>query len=67
MPSLVLQPPVSPSVMKRPMKLVDQHTGKMECQMCGSEHYASIKPRSNGRYYPGSWQCCDRNCPSKQE
>jgi len=51
LPSLVLQPSsISPSVMKKPMKLVDPYTGKMECQVCGSEHYASIKPRSNGAF-----------------
>jgi len=42
---------------KKVMKLVDGHTGRMICRVCGSEHYASIKSQSDGRYYRGSWQC----------
>lgn len=39
------------------MKLIDAGTGEMECKVCGSSHWANIKPRSGGRYYQGSWQC----------
>lgn len=42
---------------KKVMKLIDPYTGLMECNVCGSRHWANIKPRSNGRYYRGSWQC----------
>lgn len=39
------------------MRLIDGHTGRMQCKVCGAEHYASIKPMSGGQYYRGSWQC----------
>ena len=39
------------------MKLIDERTGLMECQVCDSRHLASIKPQSGGHYYRGSWQC----------
>jgi hypothetical protein len=42
---------------KRVMKLVDPTTGKMECKVCGSEHYAHRKPGGHGQFYRGSWQC----------
>jgi hypothetical protein len=42
---------------KKVMKLVNPWTGEMECKVCGSVHFASIKPMSGGRYYRGSWQC----------
>lgn len=42
---------------KKIMKLVDPHSGKMECKICGAEHYANIRPDSGGTYYRGSWQC----------
>ena len=42
---------------KPPMELINGYTGEMKCRVCGSVHYASIKPRSNGHYYRGSWQC----------
>jgi hypothetical protein len=35
------------------MKLVYPYTGRMICQVCGSEHYPSIKPQSGGRFYRG--------------
>lgn len=50
---------------KKAMKVVDGSTGKMECKFCHSVHYASIKPRSGGLYYRGSWQCSNEDCPSK--
>jgi len=37
---------------KKVMKLVDAMTGKMVCRVCGSVHWASIRP--GGRYYRGS-------------
>lgn len=39
------------------MKLVEINTGKMKCEVCGYEHYAMIKPDSNGSFYRGSYQC----------
>ena len=42
---------------KKVMKLVNPYTGEMECKVCGSTHWANIKPMSGGRYYRGSWQC----------
>src|SRR5665647_1023919 len=50
---------------KKIMKLIDPNTGRMQCRICGDEHYASLKPRSNGNYYRGSWQCrhgCKLEC-----
>ncbi len=44
--------------MKGPMKLDDPcYKGRMVCRVCGSEHYASIRPMSGGKFYRGSWQC----------
>jgi hypothetical protein len=37
--------------------VVNPWTGEMECKLCGSVHFASIKPMSGGKYYRGSWQC----------
>ena len=51
------------------MKLIDPSTGRMECTVCGSEHRASIKPQSNGRFYRGAWQCvngCKLSQPKAQ-
>jgi len=42
---------------KKVMRLIDPKTGRMECKVCGSEHYANIRPCSDGHYYRGSWQC----------
>jgi len=42
---------------EKAMKLVDPNTGEMICKHCGSKHFASMRPCSNGRYYKGSWQC----------
>ena len=39
------------------MRLVDPSSGTMECRICGARHCANIRPDSNGRYYPGAWQC----------
>lgn len=38
------------------MKLVDKHTGHMECRVCGSMHAARTKP-GTGNFYRGAWQC----------
>ena len=62
----VKQTPISKQTLKRPMKLIDAYTGRLQCKVCGSEHYASIKPRSRGRYYRGSWQCSNQNCEANQ-
>jgi hypothetical protein len=42
---------------RKVMKLVNPYTGEMVCKVCGSQHFASIKPSCNGHYYRGSWQC----------
>ena len=39
------------------MRLLNPHTGEMVCKVCGSRHWASIRPVSNGYLYRGSWQC----------
>jgi hypothetical protein len=66
MPSLVQEQSIRPSTMKKPMKLIDPSTGLMECAVCGWQHCASIKPRSQGRYYRGSWQCSWDRCPTNE-
>jgi hypothetical protein len=40
------------------MKLIDALTGLMESAVCGSRHFAIIKPQSGGQFYrrPGSDQ-----------
>ena len=40
---------------RKVMKLIDPHTGLMECKVCGSVHIANL--RSGGHYLRGSWQC----------
>jgi hypothetical protein len=40
---------------RRVMRLVDPSTGRMECRVCGSVHWARL--RSGGHYFRGSWQC----------
>jgi hypothetical protein len=42
---------------KKVMRLVDPFTNRMECRVCGGEHWAMIKPQSNGRFRRGAWQC----------
>jgi hypothetical protein len=64
MPSPVLDRPVSKSTLNKPMKLIDPNTGKMECCVCGSIHWANLK--RGGGYHRGAWQCCDQNCPTNQ-
>jgi hypothetical protein len=39
------------------MRLIDASTGQMECRVCGSQHFANIRPASGGNYYRGSWRC----------
>jgi hypothetical protein len=63
MPSLIQEPSISSSTMKRPMKLIDPSTGLMKCAVCGSTHWANIKPQSGGRFYRGAWQCSSDFCP----
>jgi hypothetical protein len=46
MPTLAQKPSISPSTVKRPMKLIDPSTGLMECAECGPTHWASINPQS---------------------
>ena len=42
---------------KKVMKLTCSYTNQMECRVCGSVHYAMIRPHSGGRFYRGAWQC----------
>lgn len=50
----------------RVMKLVDGYAGMMECKVCGSVHYASLK--RGGGYVRGSWSCVHRcRMPTKTE
>jgi hypothetical protein len=39
---------------RKVMKLIDPLTGLMECKVCGSQHFASIRPGHGAR---DSWQC----------
>ena len=41
--------------MQKVMKLLDERTGRMECKVCGQEHYAN--KLVGGRYKRGSWKC----------
>jgi hypothetical protein len=66
MPSLVQEPSVRSSAMKQTMKSIDPDTGEMQCAVCGSRHFANIKPHSGGRSYRGAWQCSSDLCPTKQ-
>ena len=58
--------------MKGPMKLIDESSGVMQCRVCDSRHTASIQSgylRADGvtRYYRGSYQCSNEQCPSNQK
>lgn len=58
--------------MKGPMKVIDAHSGLMECRVCGARHYASIQSgseRADGvtRYYRGTYQCSSESCPSNSK
>lgn len=44
----------------RVMELVDGHTGKLRCKVCGAEHLMAIKPMPEGGYYRVSWQCVNK-------
>jgi hypothetical protein len=73
MPSSVTGTPVSKSILKTPMKLINESTGEMEFRVCGSRHLASVKPSTitrsgfvgGGHYCRGSWQCSNQDCPTK--
>jgi hypothetical protein len=65
MPSLVREPSITLSTMKRPMKLIDPSISLMECTVCGSRHIAMIKPRSGGRLHRAAWQCSWDLCPTE--
>jgi hypothetical protein len=45
------------SMIKPVMKVVNSETGRMVCRVCGEEHYALIKPDSNGQFYRSAWKC----------
>jgi hypothetical protein len=58
--------------MKGPMKLIDASSGLMECRVCASRHVASLQSgyqRADGvtRFYRGSCQCSNENCPSNEK
>lgn len=40
---------------KKVMKVIEPHTGLMQCQVCGHHHYANLRDR--GHYKRGSFQC----------
>ena len=42
------------------MELIDGHTGKLRCKVCGAEHLMAIKPLDGGGYYRVSWQCVNK-------
>ena len=73
MPSHASDTPVSKSTLRKPMKLIDPYSGKMQCRVCGSRHFASVKPSTitpsgfigGGHYYRDSWQCSNQDCPTK--
>ena len=41
--------------MPRVMRLIDQHSGRMRCKVCASEHNAILK--HDGSYHYNSWEC----------
>lgn len=41
------------------MHLIDENTGRMECKVCGSQHYGSIRPDSEGQYFRENYQCAN--------
>jgi hypothetical protein len=47
-----------------PMRLINAVLGVMECRVCGSRHGASRHVR---RYFPMSWQCSNKQCPTNQD
>ena len=59
--------PIKELAMPKVMELLNSYTGEMRCRVCGSVHFASIKPHSNGLYYRGSWTCSYRDCPSNSK
>ena len=38
------------------MKVLDATSGLMACRVCGTTHFANIRPNC-GRYYRSNWQC----------
>lgn len=42
------------------MKLMDPYSGRMECKVCRSYHYASRKTGDGRHFYRGSWQCVNK-------
>ena len=51
--------------MKSPMKFINSSSGQMECRICRSQHWASIRP--GGGYYRESWWCSNEQCPSNRK
>lgn len=50
--------------LKGPMKLINSNSGQMECRICGSQHWACIRP--GGGYHRCTWQCPKGRCPSNR-
>ena len=50
-----------------PIAVVNCLTGAMRCMKCGQEWVSKIKPRSQGRYYRGSWTCSSCGTNSKDQ
>ena len=46
------------------MRLVDPHTGEMECPFCGARHVVNL--RGGGYFYRGAWQC-PNGCKPEQK
>ena len=44
---------------RKVMQLQDARTGRMQCRVCLSVHYAQIRTQSSGQYHRGSWQCAN--------
>jgi hypothetical protein len=65
MPSQTLDTRFSQSTLRKPMQLVDPHTGMMQCRVCGSVHCANTK--HGGGFSRGSWQCCNSSCPTNHK
>ena len=64
MPSHAIDAPVSKSTLRKPMKLIEPHTGKMECRFCGSVHWANLK--HGGGYHASSWRCHNLSCSANE-
>jgi hypothetical protein len=46
---------------KKLMRLIDNRTGRMECKVCGAQHWAMT--RRGGGFFRGAWQCLNHCSP----